>query len=84
MLKNGFTPLLTRLPAELLLEDFLPRLQNVITDALRAEKAELRLGATTMLKKLNDRLKAQGVEASHERLFGALGLQSAEGEGGEY
>ncbi|KAJ9474923.1 Protein STU1 [Pseudozyma hubeiensis] len=80
LIKSGFTPLLVRLPSELVLEDFLPRLQPLLNSALNSTAAEVRLGAVTMLKKLNDRMVREGVVDSHERIFGCLGL---DGEGEE-
>lgn len=74
ILRSGYTPLLTRLPAELVLEDFLPRLKPVLTTALAAPSPETRLTATTLLKKVNDRAVLEGVVESHDRVFTALGL----------
>ncbi|KAJ1580284.1 hypothetical protein NDA11_003022 [Ustilago hordei] len=81
VLRSGLTPILLRLPSELLLEDFLPRLSEIARTALKAQSTDLRLVATTMLKSLNDKLKKEGVEGSHDRIFTALGLNG--GEGGE-
>ncbi|SPO30716.1 related to STU1 - component of the mitotic spindle [Ustilago trichophora] len=80
ILKSAYTPLLLRLPAELLLEDFLPRLSTLVTESLSASTPDLRLAATTMLKKINHKLNNQGVKAdqSHTRIFSALGLQHGE------
>ncbi|GAC94868.1 hypothetical protein PHSY_002441 [Pseudozyma hubeiensis SY62] len=79
LIKSGFTPLLVRLPSELVLEDFLPRLQPLLNSALNSSAAEVRLTAVTMLKKLNDRMVREGVVDSHERIFCCLGLDE-EGE----
>ncbi|KAI3483189.1 hypothetical protein L1887_53969 [Cichorium endivia] len=73
VLRSGYTPLLLRLPAQLVLEDFLPRLRGVIVQALRGDKAEQRLAATTMLKRLNDAARPH-VADSHTRIFSALQL----------
>ncbi|SAM83757.1 related to STU1-component of the mitotic spindle [Ustilago bromivora] len=81
VLRSGLTPILLRLPSELLLEDFLPRLSEIARTALKAQSTDLRLVATTMLKSLNDKLRKEGVEGSHDRIFTALGLNG--GEGGE-
>ncbi|SPO31029.1 related to STU1 - component of the mitotic spindle [Ustilago trichophora] len=80
ILKSAYTPLLVRLPPELLLEDFLPRLSSLVTESLSAPTPDLRLAATTMLKKINDRLQTHrlGGDESHIRIFTALGLQDGE------
>ncbi len=80
LLRSAYTPLLLRLPAELVLEDFLPRLAQVTTDALTAPGADVRLAATTMLTKLHARWKGDGMGECHTRIFAALGLDK-EGEG---
>ncbi|GAK66531.1 uncharacterized protein PAN0_013c4753 [Moesziomyces antarcticus] len=77
VLRSGYTPLLLRLPSQLVLEDFLPRLRGVIVQALRGDKAEHRLAATTMLKKLNDAARPYVAE-SHTRIFSALQLSDAD------
>ncbi|EST08791.1 CLASP N-terminal domain protein [Kalmanozyma brasiliensis GHG001] len=74
LLRSGYTPLLLRLPAELVLDDFLPRLAPLLKGALTAPTADLRLVSTTMLKKLNAKCLAEGVTDSHGRIFAALGL----------
>lgn len=78
ILRAGLTPILLRLPSELLLEDFLPRLSSTLTAALKAQSTDLRLVATTMLKSINDKLKREGVDGSHDRIFSAIGLEGAE------
>ncbi|TKY88871.1 hypothetical protein EX895_002112 [Sporisorium graminicola] len=74
VLRSGFTPLLVRLPAELVLEDFLPRLKPVLVAALAAPTPDTRLTATTLLKRVNERAVDEGVAGSHDRIFAALGL----------
>lgn len=78
ILKSGLSPILLKLPPELLLEDFLPRLKPLIVASLTNDAADIRLGAVTMLKKVNDKVRAEKGEGSHERIFGALGLKGEE------
>ena len=81
--RSGYTPLLVRLPAELVLEDFLPRLKATFVDALTATTPDVRMNATTTLKKVNDMLQRQHIADSHTRIFAALGLD-ADGEAAQH
>ena len=81
--RSGYTPLLVRLPAELVLEDFLPRLKATFVDALTAPTPDVRMNATTTLKKVNDMLQRQHIADSHTRIFAALGLD-ADGEAAQH
>ena len=74
LLRSGYTPILRRLPAELMLEDLLPQLQTLLTHSLTAPTPDLRLVATSMLRSLNDKLRRDHIDASHQRIFTALGL----------
>lgn len=77
LLRSGFTPLLLRLPTELVVEDFLPRISSLLTSSLTAPAAEVRLTATTMLTRLNHKMAQEEAGAdSHSRIFGALGLDA--------
>ncbi|KIS67447.1 uncharacterized protein UMAG_11759 [Mycosarcoma maydis] len=73
VLRSGFTPLLVRLPAQLVLEDFLPRLAPLLTSTLHHASPEKRLTAVTVLRHLNDMVRIDAQD-SHTRIFDALGL----------
>ncbi|PWY98091.1 hypothetical protein BCV70DRAFT_202266 [Testicularia cyperi] len=74
VLRSGFTPLLVRLPGELMLEDFLPRISSQLSTALRSTSPDERLNATTLVKKLNDKLKHDHIPDPHQRIFATLSL----------
>jgi CLIP-associating protein 1/2 len=74
-LRAGFPSLLARLPSELVLDDFLPKLAPALAEALRAPTPDARLAATTLLKKINDQLRRDAIDASHERIFHILHLE---------